>query len=177
MHVLSLSHTGFGINTNILETNVLNLAVVIAFLFIYGKDIFIEVLNTRRERIVKAIERAEEKYKEAQAALRKAKLQFAGAQYKAIKIRSANRIVLKRIRISVLNEAKEEQIRLRKNEFEKQLLLETKAQLYIKDSLCSLIAQKAPFKFANRYKNISDVVTSLHWINSYPEYLLKEDTK
>jgi F-type H+-transporting ATPase subunit b len=47
---------GFGINTNILETNVLNLAVVIWILIYFGKDILLNSLEIRRESIIKSLE-------------------------------------------------------------------------------------------------------------------------
>lgn len=44
MHVLTLSHQvslaeSFGINTNILDTNLINLAIVIGVLFYFGKGV------------------------------------------------------------------------------------------------------------------------------------------
>lgn len=47
---------GFGFNTNILETNVLNLAVVIWVLVYFGKDTFINALELRKNVIVKNLE-------------------------------------------------------------------------------------------------------------------------
>jgi len=58
---------GFGINTNILETNVLNLAAVIGILVVLGGDVVTSVLNTRRERILQTLSSADERFQEAQA--------------------------------------------------------------------------------------------------------------
>ena len=41
---------GFGFNTNILETNVLNLAVVVPIVFKLGRETLTSMLDTRREK-------------------------------------------------------------------------------------------------------------------------------
>jgi hypothetical protein len=40
---------GFGFNTNLLETNILNLAVVLPLVFSLGKDTFTKTLDLRLE--------------------------------------------------------------------------------------------------------------------------------
>ena len=64
---------GFGINTNLLETNVLNLAVVVGALVYFGGDILQSILTNRKELIVKSLTDAEERFKEATAKLEAAK--------------------------------------------------------------------------------------------------------
>ena len=46
---------GFGINTNVLETNILNLSVVIGVLFVVGKDVLTSLLDERRQKIVQSL--------------------------------------------------------------------------------------------------------------------------
>jgi F-type H+-transporting ATPase subunit b len=53
---------GFGINTNLLETNVLNLAVVIGVLVVFGGDVLTSILKNRQELIVKSLNDAEERF-------------------------------------------------------------------------------------------------------------------
>ena len=67
---------GFGINTNLLETNVLNLAVVIGVLFVFGGDVLTSILKNRQELIVKSLNDAEERFQEATAKLEAAKAQL-----------------------------------------------------------------------------------------------------
>lgn len=78
---------GFGINGNLLETNVVNLAVVIGVLVKYGGEIATQTLNDRKEKIVKSISDADERYAEAQRKLEKAKQRVELAEKKADKIR------------------------------------------------------------------------------------------
>lgn len=50
---------GFGINTNILETNVINLATVVSFLGFFGKDLLFENLRERRTKVISNLETLE----------------------------------------------------------------------------------------------------------------------
>ena len=65
---------GFGFNTNILETNVLNLAVVVPAVFVLGKDTLKSILETRREKILASLRSADDRFKAAQLELDAAKL-------------------------------------------------------------------------------------------------------
>jgi len=60
---------GFGLNTDILETNVLNLAVVVFFLIKVGSDTLPGVLESRRARILQSVQSAQERFDQAQEAL------------------------------------------------------------------------------------------------------------
>ena len=166
MHLFWLSHTGFGINTNILETNVLNLGVVIAFVVVNLGKAFGEALNTRRERVLKAMARAEERYKQSQILVKEAKVNFTKVKYKAIRIRSNGRVYLKRLHIILLELARYEQRRLRKSEYEKSLLAEKKGFAFIQSHLLKRIFEKTPNKIVKQLqdKNSKDQVT-LYSIN------------
>ena len=59
----------FGINTNILETNIINLTVVIGVLIYVGGDVLNSLLKTRKENILKSLTDAEQKYQETLDAL------------------------------------------------------------------------------------------------------------
>lgn len=79
---------GFGINTDLIETNVLNLAVVIGVLVYFGKDIVSDTLKTRKETILKSLQDADNKFQEATDKLNEAKKQFEFAKVKAEEIRA-----------------------------------------------------------------------------------------
>lgn len=84
---LTLAH-GFGINTNILETNVLNLAVVIGVVVTVVGDAFRALLDTRRQTILATLQEAEQKAAEAQARLDQARAALEAARAKASQIRA-----------------------------------------------------------------------------------------
>ena len=56
---------GFGINTNLLETNVINLAVVVGVLIYFGGDVLTSLLTNRKETIMKSITDAEVRFQDA----------------------------------------------------------------------------------------------------------------
>ena len=49
----------FGINTNLLETNVINLTVVVGCLIYFGGDILKQALNSRKDILIKSLETAQ----------------------------------------------------------------------------------------------------------------------
>jgi len=89
---------GFGINTNILETNVLNLAVVIGVLFVLGKDILTSNLEQRKNLIVQSLDAVELRYVNAQNELAKAKASLEEAIQKKEEIRQKKSVNLATIK-------------------------------------------------------------------------------
>jgi F-type H+-transporting ATPase subunit b len=75
---LIFSGHGFGFNTNILETNVINLAVVIAVVVSVVGDAVRELLKNRKETIINNLREADNRANEAlERDLAKAQLQEA----------------------------------------------------------------------------------------------------
>lgn len=71
-----------------LETNVINLSVVIGVLVFFGKDILNESLKARKESILKSLQDVDNKLQEATDKLNNAKKQFELAKSKSEEIRS-----------------------------------------------------------------------------------------
>lgn len=80
---------GFGLNTNILETNLINLAIIITVLFVFGRKVLGNTLKTRRENIETAIKSAEQRAKDAEARLKDAQIKLEQAQAEAERIKKA----------------------------------------------------------------------------------------
>ncbi|MBO3460991.1 F0F1 ATP synthase subunit B [Aetokthonos hydrillicola Thurmond2011] len=80
---------GFGINTNILDTNLINLAIIITVLLVFGRKVLGTTLQERREKIETAIKSAEQRLKDAQGALADQQQKLAQAQAEAEKIKQA----------------------------------------------------------------------------------------
>jgi F-type H+-transporting ATPase subunit b len=79
---------GFGFNTNILETNILNLAVVLAVVFSLGKDVLTSILENRREKIITSLRSADDRFKQAQLELDTAKSEYSLATEKVKEIKA-----------------------------------------------------------------------------------------
>lgn len=86
---------GFGFNGNILETNILNLSVVIGVVVSLGGDALRELLDNRKAAILSTLSSSEERAKQAALALTQAKDELSFAEKKALEIReNAKRAVL-----------------------------------------------------------------------------------
>ncbi|AFY56121.1 F0F1-type ATP synthase, beta subunit [Rivularia sp. PCC 7116] len=82
-------HEGFGFNTNILDTNLINLAIIFVVLFVFGRKALGGSLKERREKIEAAIKAAEKRANDAQTALAEQQNKLAQAQAEAEKIKQA----------------------------------------------------------------------------------------
>ncbi|MAS27271.1 MAG: ATP F0F1 synthase subunit B [Synechococcus sp. TMED187] len=79
---------GFSINLNPLETNLINLVIVIGVLVYFLKGFLGDMLDRRRQSILKELDDAEARLKAATTELSKAQGELASAQQKAEKIRA-----------------------------------------------------------------------------------------
>ena len=79
---------GFGLNTNFLETNLFNLAVVIGVLVYFGRGFLGKLLGTRRANIEAAIRDAEGRQQAAKSALDEQQTKLAQAQQESERIRA-----------------------------------------------------------------------------------------
>lgn len=81
-------HGGFGLNLNPLDTNLINLVIVIGVLVWFLKGFLGGMLERRRQSILSELNDAEERLKSANAALVQAQQDLAAAQQKAEQIRA-----------------------------------------------------------------------------------------
>jgi F0F1-type ATP synthase membrane subunit b/b' len=79
-----------GINTNLLETNVINLSFVIGVLIYVGGDLLKTLLKVRKETILKSLRDLEARYEQTLAELENATKELTAAQEEATRIRSEN---------------------------------------------------------------------------------------
>lgn len=86
--LLATEESGFGLNFNILETNLVNLSILIALIVYFGRNFLGKVMAERRLAIEVAIQDAEKRQKEAALALSKQKENLAQAQSTAVQIKS-----------------------------------------------------------------------------------------
>lgn len=79
---------GFGINFDILETNLINLAIIIGVLIYFGRGFLGKTLSERRANIESSIKDAEERKQKAAAALAEQQQKLAQAKTEATRIRA-----------------------------------------------------------------------------------------
>ena len=104
---------GFGLNFDILETNLINLAIIIGVLFYFGRKVVGNTLSERRSNIEQEIREAEKRQKEAAASLADAQQKLAQAQAEAERIRAAAEESAKAAREAILSQATKDIERLK----------------------------------------------------------------
>jgi len=108
-----LGHSeGFAINTNILDTNIINLIVVLGVLFTFGGDALRSLLANRKQAILSTMREAEEKAKEAQMQLEEAKKALANAKNKSEEIRKQSVVSAEKEKNQILFQTEEDLKRL-----------------------------------------------------------------
>lgn len=85
--MITLMRQGFGVNTNLLETNVLNLAVVIGVVIKVVGDSLRSLLDQRRQAILSTLQEADLKAKEAKERLETAQRTLEEARLRVQEIR------------------------------------------------------------------------------------------
>jgi F-type H+-transporting ATPase subunit b len=78
---------GFGLNPDLIETNLFNIVLVVGFVIVFGRKLLGEILTERRESIEAAIKDTEARQKQAISALEVAKQNLAQAKTEAETIR------------------------------------------------------------------------------------------
>jgi F-type H+-transporting ATPase subunit b len=96
-----------GLNLNLLETNIINLSVVVGVLIYLGGDLLQSILQTRKDTILKSLKDAEERYNQALLDLKEAESGLASAKEEAQEIRDASNSA-KLNRFSILLERAQE---------------------------------------------------------------------
>jgi F-type H+-transporting ATPase subunit b len=105
--------SGFGLNFNILETNLINLAVVIGVVVYFGRNLLGKALGERRSNIEAAIQDAEKRKKEAASALADQQQKLAQAKAEAVRIKTAAEESAKTARADILAQSVQDIERLK----------------------------------------------------------------
>nr|AOC61398.1 CF0 subunit I of ATP synthase [Rhexinema sarcinoideum] len=133
---------GFGLNTNILETNVINLAVVIAVVISFVGDAVRELLKNRKEIILNNLREADNRALMAQENLNQAKEQFAAAQKKAAEIREQGLVAAEQEKNLCLKQAEENAAQLKQVQENTIRFQQQKAIQQISQQIVSLAFQQ-----------------------------------
>lgn len=102
----------FGLNTNLLETNLINLSVVLSLLVYFGKGVLNNLLSNRKQTILSTINDAEERYNEATDKLNQARTRLERAKIKANEIRVNGLSQIEKEKKELINAADEDSKRL-----------------------------------------------------------------
>lgn len=105
---------GFGLNFDLLETNLINLAILIGVIFYLGRKIVTNILTERKKGILEAIGEAEGRQRQAAEALADQQQKLAQAQAEAERIRKEAEATAVAAKESILAQGAKEVENLRK---------------------------------------------------------------
>lgn len=108
-------HGGFGLNLNPLDTNLINLVIVIGVLVWFLRGFLGGMLERRRQAILSDLNGAEERLKAANAALVQAQQDLAAAQQKAEQIRADGKARAEAVRADSERRTIEDMARLKQD--------------------------------------------------------------
>jgi F-type H+-transporting ATPase subunit b len=115
LHTLASHGGGFGLNLNPFETNIINLAIVIAGLIYFLRGFLGGILERRRSAILSDLKEAEERLATATAAVAKAQQDLTEAQARAERIRADGQNRAQAIRLDNEKRTVEEMARLKQD--------------------------------------------------------------
>jgi F-type H+-transporting ATPase subunit b len=110
---LFANHGGFGLNFNLFETNIVNLAIVIFGLYKFLPNFLGSILERRRAIILADLKDAEERLASATTSLAQAQQDLASAQQKAEQIRADGKARAEAIRLESEKRTIEEMARVK----------------------------------------------------------------
>nr|YP_009253549.1 AtpF [Senna tora]YP_009762947.1 AtpF [Senna obtusifolia]ALF03738.1 AtpF [Senna tora]QIQ60182.1 AtpF [Senna obtusifolia]QKZ95200.1 ATP synthase CF0 subunit I [Senna tora]UNJ78634.1 ATP synthase CF0 subunit I [Senna tora] len=93
----------FGFNTDILATNPINLSVVLGVLIFFGKGVLSDLLDNRKERILKTIRNSEELREGAIEQLEKAQVRLRKVEMEADRFRVNGYSEIEREKLNLIN--------------------------------------------------------------------------
>jgi F-type H+-transporting ATPase subunit b len=147
---LLISEGSFGINTDILDTNVVNLALLIALLVYAGRDFLGSALDERQKEIIKGIQDAEKRLTEAESRYNEANKQLEQAQVIIKQIKQESELAKKNILESDCETASEELSRRFSSAAASLRLREQQILSDIKEQVSTLALKKVMAKLQNQ---------------------------
>ena len=144
------SGEGFGFNGNILETNLINLSVVIAVVVSFGGDALRSLLDNRKQTILNNLQEADQKAKEAEEKLTKARAQLELAKKKAIEIREQGVVTAEQEKKQAIRQMQEDVSRLNEIKQETIRFQQQKAISQVSQQVVSLALNQVREKLSNR---------------------------
>jgi len=138
-----LANEGFGLNLDILDTNLVNLTILIGLLLFYGRKFLTKLLTERRGKIEAEIKQAEQRAKDAAGALAGAQQKLAQAQAEAEQIHQNALSRAQQVKESILAEGQEEVTRLQATASQELSTETDKVIAQIKQQIVSLALAKA----------------------------------
>ena len=150
---LIAKNEGISLNTDILETGVINIAALVGILIYTGKDFLGSILQERKSTIVKSVQDAEDRLNEANRRLSEAQKQLSQAMVVISEIRNETRSAKTNLLKSDANIAKKELT----NRFDRAISIfrskERVIFLEVKQQLISLVLNRSALQAKETFKS------------------------
>lgn len=99
-------HNSISLNTNILDTNVINITILLSALVYFGKQSLNSILSNRQETVLLTLQEAETKLEQSNIRLSEAEKQLKQTQIVISQIQQEAEITAKKIKDSILAQGK-----------------------------------------------------------------------
>ena len=148
--VAESAREGFGFNGNILETNILNLSVVVGIVVSFGGDALKALLENRRQTVLSTLEQANQRAKEAKQRLEAAVAQLELAENKSKDIRQQGSSAAEKEKRDLLAQTETDIKRLEESKEETISLQQQKAVAQVSQQVVKLALTRVRDKLASR---------------------------
>lgn len=144
---------GYGLNFDILQTNLINLVIIIGVLFYFGRKVVGKTLSDRRERIETAIKTAEQRQRDAATALAEQQQKLAQAQAEAERIRKNAEESAKTARENILVQATQDIERMRETANQELNTERERVINQLRQQVVTMALEKVESELQNRVDN------------------------
>nr|YP_010930363.1 ATP synthase CF0 B subunit [Ochrosphaera neapolitana]Q40609.1 RecName: Full=ATP synthase subunit b, chloroplastic; AltName: Full=ATP synthase F(0) sector subunit b; AltName: Full=ATPase subunit I [Ochrosphaera neapolitana]WKK50091.1 ATP synthase CF0 B subunit [Ochrosphaera neapolitana]CAA67538.1 subunit I of ATPase [Ochrosphaera neapolitana] len=141
---------GVSFNPDIFETNVVNLAILTGGIFYLGSNALSESLVERQQKILGAIQEAEERLEQATERLKESKTQLEQAQLVIASIKEDAETTAKQVKSAILTEGKNEIERLTSAAKSQIVTIEAQVRKQISDYVVSLALQRVTLQLEGK---------------------------
>jgi F-type H+-transporting ATPase subunit b len=152
---------GFGLNFDLLESNLINLSIVIALVVYFGRGFLGNILTERQSAIATAIKEAEERKRQAATQLADEQQKLAQAQQEAKQIREAAEANAKAAREEILAQATREIQRLRESASQDTTSSQERAALELRQQVAAMALKQVESEILARIGNNQDAQAQL----------------
>lgn len=149
-YLATASEGGFHLNFDIFETNLINLAIILGVLFVYGRKFISNLLEERKSQIVAELEDAENRAKTAQEALVKAQKDLEQAQMQAVKIREDAKAAAEKTKTEILSKGRQEVEKLKASAVKELNSEQAKVVAELKKRVAQLALEKVEAQLRSR---------------------------
>ncbi|MGB3137600.1 MAG: F0F1 ATP synthase subunit B [Nodosilinea sp.] len=148
--LLAAEAGGLGVDFNILETNLINLVIIIGVLYYFGGKFLGKTLSARQSEIKTAIVEAEQRKQEAAAALAEQQQKLAQAQEEAKRILAESHTTAERSRDEILKQSQIDVERMRANAAQDLSSQEARVMRELQERIAALAIERSEVALPER---------------------------